>query len=347
MPADVNQLGYLQPKYSRKVYRSLMTTINTILGFSSSEPAQFRFHVLKVFYQEGWSATSVAFPKLKRSTLYRWKKMYETSGKRLNSLVPTSTKPHKTRVQTVSTSVISLVRELRRQYPRMGKAKIKRFVDQFCYSEGIKSISESSIGRTIKRFHLFYAGKRKGKQVKVDALRKQRVRLCPKATNVEAGYIQLDGIKFYYLTKYYYFLTAVDIVSKQAFVKLVPSLKSIHAKDFLQEIIAASWYTIHTIHTDNGSEFKAFFDQAVIEAKLTHLWNYPKHPKTTGYVERFNWTVEDEFIFCVEDFLLYPEEFKQKLTTWLIWYNQKRPHQSLEYLSPYQFLQERRLSQKY
>ena len=223
----------------------------------------------------------------------------------------------------------------------------KRFVDQFCHSQGIETISASSIGRTIKRFNLFYAGKSKGRRVRLDSSRKQRVKLCPKVSDVNPGYIQLDGVKFYYLGRYYFFLTAVDIVSKQAWVKLVPSLKSNHSKEFLREIITTCWYKVHTIHTDNGSEFKAYFDEATKEAKLTHLWNYPKHPKTTGFVERFNWTVEDEFIFDAEDYLLYPEEFKQKLTTWLIWYNQTRPHQSLEYLSPYQYLQERRLSQKY
>lgn len=324
-----------------------MTTLTTVLGFSSSEPAQFRFHVLKVYYEQGWQATSVAFPKLKRATLYRWKKVYEKSGRRLNALVPQSTTPQHTRVQTVPLSIISLIRELRKQYPRMGKAKIKKFVDQFCFTQGIEPISESSIGRTIKRFNLFYAGKAKGRRARNDISGKQRVRLCPKVTDVEAGYLQLDGVKFYYLGKYYYFLTAIDIVSKQAWMRLVPSLKSNHAREFLKEILNTSWYPVHTIHTDNGSEFKAYFDSAVEEARLTHLWNYPRHPKTTGYIERFNWTIQDEFIFSAEDFLLYPDEFKQKLTTWLIWYNQTRPHQSLDYLSPYQYLQERRLSQKY
>jgi len=324
-----------------------MTTYQTVLGFDTSDKAKFRFHVLMVFYEGGFRSVKLAFPKLKRATLYRWKKKYEDSSKRLNSLMPGSTKPHHTRVQTVPVSIVSLIRQLRQDYPRMGKAKIKRFVDQFCYSQGLEVISESSIGRTIKRFNLFYAGKSKGRRIRLDSSKKTRVKLCPKAADTDPGYIQLDGVKFYYLGRYYYFLTAVDIVSKQAWVKLVPSLKSNHSKEFLREIITTCWYKVHTIHTDNGSEFKAYFDEATKEAKLTHLWNYPKHPKTTGFVERFNWTVEDEFIFDTEDFLLYPEEFKAKMEKWLLWYNQVRPHQSLEYLSPYQYLQERRLSQKY
>ena len=73
--------------------------------------------------------------------------------------------------------------------------------------------------------------------------------------------------EFYYLGRYYYFLTAVDIVSKQAWVKLVPSPKSNHAREFLKEILQTSWHTVHTIHTGNVSEFKADIDEAVIQAK--------------------------------------------------------------------------------
>ena len=228
----------------------------------------------------------------------------------------------------------------------MGKAKIKRFVDEFCQVEGMESVSQSSIGRVIKRNKLFFAGKAKGRRMRIERNKRIRIRLCPNIKNTPSGYIQLDGVKFHYLSKYYYFLTAVDIVSKQAWVELVTSTNSRHAANFLSHILQTAWYKITTIQTDNGSEFKLYFEEAASEAKLTHLFSYPRHPKTNGFVERFNWTIQDEFIFDSEDFLLYPDEFKIKLTTWLNWYNQIRPHQSLEYLSPYQNLQERRLSQK-
>lgn len=326
-----------------------MTTLNTILGFDSSQQAQFRFHVLKVFYEGGWNGIHLSFPNLKRPTLYRWKKAYEDSGKRLNSLIPTSTKPHHMRVPKEHGAVVTLIKQLRKDHPRMGKMKIAGFVKALCKELGLDDVSSSSasIGRLIKRKNYFFAGKGKGRRVRGEERSKQRVRLCPKVSDVTPGYIQLDGVKFYYLGRYYYFLTAVDIVSKQAWLKLVPSLRSKYAAKFLEEIISSAWYNVHTIHTDNGSEFKSFFDEAVKEAHLTHLWNYPKHPKTTGYVERFNWTIQDEFLFDSEDYLLYPEEFKEKLHIWLIWYNRERPHQSLDYLSPYQYYMKGELSQKY
>lgn len=323
-----------------------MTTLSSVLGFDTSDKAKFRFHVLKVFYEGGVKAVMLSFPQLKRPTLYRWKKDYEKSGKMLNSLVPKSTRPTRLRESQTPLSIITLVRTLRQKYPRMGKAKIKRFVDEFCLENKEETISEASIGRTIKRFNMFYAGGDKRKKTR-DNGQKIRIKLCPRSSDTKPGYIQLDGLKFYYMNHYYYFLTAVDIVSRQAWVKLVPSFASRHASLFLKEIIKTSWFKVHTIQTDNGSEFHLFFEQAIQEAELIHLWNYPRHPKTTGFVERLNWTVQDEFLFSYEDSLLYPGDFDIKLTEWISWYNETRPHQSLKYLSPYENFQKGGLSQKY
>jgi len=223
--------------------------------------------------------------------------------------------------------------------------KIKPFVDAFCQLQGISYLEQSTIGKVIKRHNLFFAGKARGRRLRRS--QKLRIKFCPRMADTKPGYIQLDGVKFYYIDKYFYFLTAVDIVSKQAWLKLVPRINSSHAANFLEEISSSSYYPIHTLQTDNGSEFHSLFDQAVKAAELTHLFSYPRHPKTNGFVERFNWTIQDEFLFNSEDYLLYPEEFQLKLTEWITWYNIQRPHQSLNYLSPYQCYMKGGLSQKY
>jgi hypothetical protein len=198
-----------------------MQTLETILGFDTSDKAKFRFHVLSVFYQSGWKGTKLAFPKLTRATLYRWKKQYEASGKRLNSLVPKSTRPHYTRVMQTPLVVLQLIKSLREEYPRLGKNKIKPFVDALCQAEGIPNLKQSTLGKVIKRNNLFFAGKSRGRKIRGHE-QKQRIKLCSKGKDMRPGYIQLDGFRFYYIDKYYCFLTAVDIVSKQAGAALVP-----------------------------------------------------------------------------------------------------------------------------
>jgi transposase InsO family protein len=55
-------------------------------------------------------------------------------------------------------------------------------------------------------------------------------------------------------------------------------------------------------------------------------------------VERFNRTIQEE---CIKrsDELYYDEgAFEKKLTKYIYWYNYKRPHYALGYLSPMQFI---------
>lgn len=316
-----------------------MTTLKTALGFETSDKAKFRLHILEVFYKSGWAGVHLSFPNLSRPTLYRWKKTFEKNSKSLNSLLPKSTRPKRTRFMKIPIGVYLFIKKLREDYPRMGKAKINLFVQEFCKSNDFKPISSSSIGRVIKKNNLFFYGKGKRKNTRNSLKNKLRIRLCPNAKrdNIKGGYVQVDGIKFWFIDKYYYFLTGVDIVSRQAWVRQVKRINSKNASIFLKEVVSSSFYKIHTIQTDNGSEFKKYFDEAIETLKLTHVFSYPRHPKTNGYVERFNYTVKDEFLYNHEDLLFYKEDFEAELKKWMLYYNEVRPHQSLGYLTPKQY----------
>lgn len=311
-----------------------MKSLATALGFGENEKAQFHFHVISLLYDSGWKAVKKAFPNLSRPTVYRWKRTYELSLKKLNSLLPGSTRPKTTRRMQTPLPIFALIKSLREQYPRMGKAKLKLFIDEFFRQQEIPSLSVSTIGKVIKRNKLFFYGRSQRRRPFEPKL---KVKVCPKTAHIQPGYLQLDGVRFWYGERYYYFLTAVEIVTKQAHVKIVPRLSSKQAALFLRETLSQIRIAVHTIQTDNGSEFEKYFKQAVGELSLTHLFSYPHSPKTNGYVERFNWTAHDEFLSIHEDLLLYPKQFEEQLSTRLLYYNQIRPHQSLNYLSPYQY----------
>lgn len=316
-----------------------MHTIDTALAFDSSDKAKLKLHVVELLEKTNWKTVDLAFPGVSRASAFRWKKKYLESGKKITSLLPISTRPNKVREMLVPSRILGFIKQLRKKYPRLSKYKIKVFLDIFCEEQGLEKHSVSWIGKVINKYQFFF-NKRYPVRQKRRKQKVTRVKYCPKQKDIKLGYLQLDGVTVYFEGRNYYFLCSVELKSRQSWAKRVGSLSSSNAKEFLEEILSQINYPIHTIQTDNGSEFKGFFDKAIKEFDETkHLWSFPRSPKTNGYVERFNWTVQDEFINYEIDTAAYNlKEFDQKLKNWVNYYNKIRPHQSLDYMTPQQYL---------
>ena len=121
----------------------------------------------------------------------------------------------------------------------------------------------------------------------------------------------------------------------------LPRTKKIHsysAKDFLQRLSYLLDGKFDNLQTDNGSEFLKHFETACAKLKVPHYFSRTRTPKDNSECERFNRTLQEEFIAMgnmTEDIDL----FNRNLTDWLIEYNFNRPHQTLNYLTPIEFTQ--------
>ena len=91
--------------------------------------------------------------------------------------------------------------------------------------------------------------------------------------------------------------------------------------------------------SDNGSAFLGHFQHRLEKRGITHWWTYPRSPKMNAHAERFNRTLQEQFVDYHED-LLFDDlaDFNRKLADWLLFYNTERPHHSLRLHSPVQFL---------
>jgi len=91
--------------------------------------------------------------------------------------------------------------------------------------------------------------------------------------------------------------------------------------------------------TDNGSEFKKCFSERLKKLHLTHYHTYPKTPRMNSHVERFNRTIQDDWIDWHLSELLEPDKFNHSLMDYLIFYNTLRVHKAFQNkLSPLQFM---------
>lgn len=339
MPSDFHRIRYRVPKYSWSKYRTLMRSLETALGFGTSERAKFRFHCIQLLDKYGWEGVHDAFPHVSRATVYRWRKTFTDSGKRLNALVPKSTRPKNIRKMEVPAEILSFLKAIRQQHPHLSKYKLKVFLDEWCRKQGLPLYSVSWIGKVISRYQLFFQLRRSTRRRRKRSRSGYTIKRTPNPDKVKLGYLQVDGVTIYWLGRKLVFLTALELKTRKAWARLVPTASSFHAKTLLLVILNEVSFSIHTIHTDNGSEFHALFDQAVQELELTHLWSPAKTPKVHSHIERFNGVFQEEFVnYHLDTAVVKPDSFLKELTQWLNWYNVKRPHHSLGLLSPDQYL---------
>ena len=88
---------------------------------------------------------------------------------------------------------------------------------------------------------------------------------------------------------------------------------------------------------DGGSEFAAEFEEACQQKQLPLFVLPPKSPKLNGHVERSHRTHNEEFYQVHAQSDQVPVRNRQ-LRRWEKTYNCVRPHQSLAYLTPLEFI---------
>jgi len=323
--------------------RDLMKYVQSLSAYQESDVAQMRNDILTFRDQYGLQATIDAYG-LSRRTLFRWKKQLKSSGGRLDSLVPVSTKPKTTRHMSTHPKIISFIRDIREQYTNLGKEKIKPLLDEYCVGEGLPTISESTIGKVISRYNLQHKTYRyyhnPGSAFAKRKVRyKMKVKHSPKVT--DTGYVEIDTItKFIGGIKLYVF-NAVDIKLKFQFSFGYTTLTSRNGRDFFQrlELVYPIQNGIKTVQTDNGLEYLGDFHTYLENKNIPHLFIYPRCPKINGFIERANRTLQEEFM----EQYIYTKwngivAFNRDLMEYLIWYNTKRVHKSLHNISPINYL---------
>jgi integrase-like protein len=316
--------------------------------FDESEVAKQRHKIIRFYEQYGEAATKEAFGA-DRKVVHVWKKKLMQSGGRLEALVPVSTRPYKVRSMSVDSRIVEFIRSHRRKYGRIGKEKLKPLLDVYCKETGITPISESKIGKIIKRYKFFYQGKpgrmyHNPDRTQPDKCKRQRVKKSPKP--LEPGYIQADSSVVHEAGVTRYLISAIDVVTKFALTGCYSSLSSRSAADFLKRLLLVCPAVVLSVQSDNGSEFLGDFDKELQKHKIPHYFSYPHCPKINSFIERYNRTLKEEFVPQNLDVIHDISLFRMRLAEYLVFYNCLRPHKSLSKKSPTQSLIEKGVMSK-
>ena len=297
-------------------------------AYMITDKAEYRYKVLAHWQKHGLASAMDAF-EVKRRTLFNWKSALKKGGGKAEALNPGKTEPQEKRKRIWPLEILSEIRRLRTAHPNLGKEKLFPELKEFCLIHGLKCPQPKTIGRLIADLGGLRMFPQKVSHFgKVKKANRQKVLRKPKDFRPQyAGHlVALDTIEKFVYGMRRYVITFEDIFTRFSFAWGTSSHASLAAKEFFSICVKIFPYPIVFVLTDNGSEFKKHFNEELNRLYLTHFHTYPRTPKMNAHLERFNKTIQEEYI----DYHLYelidPIKFNQGLMDWLIWYNTRRVH---------------------
>jgi len=165
------------------------------------------------------------------------------------------------------------------------------------------------------------------------------------------GYFHIDIAGVHTAEGKLYLYVAIDRTSKFAITQLVERANRRTATEFLEAVIAAVPYKIHTVLTDNGIQFVLppryrkgttarcgahMFGMRCEENGIDHRQTKVRHPWTNGQVERMNRTIKDATVkrFHYDNH----QQLRTHLDDVLAAYNYARRLKTLKGLTPYEYI---------
>jgi len=307
-----------------------------------TEKAKHKAKVISFFESYGLKATMEAFG-IKERTIYFWKKQLKQGGGKLEALNEKSKRPKSIRKRNWPEEIANEIRRLRKDHPNLGKDKIHLFLKTFCQKNSFQCPSESTIGNLIRDaggLRIFPVKvNHNGKIIKKKRVKKARKPRCFIADH--PGHCgSFDSIEKIIHGSRRYIITFTDVYSRFSLAWATTSHASKAAQEFFDLVSFLFPFPLEFVLTDNGSEFMKHFDQRLRELHVTHWHTYPKTPKMNAHAERFNRTIQEEYIDFHEWELLEPTKFNIGLMKHLLWYNTERPHYGINLQTPVRYIQD-------
>jgi len=284
--------------------------------------------ILLFWKKHGLTATKDAFGA-SRATLFRWQKR-SLPAKRIRK-----TQAYR-RVPPVLEAELL---KLRTEHPRLGKEKLYPLLKEVSEQHSVAVLSETTIGRLLvdlkgagrlpnpKRLRL---SAKTGRLIEKDQVKKPKLRRAGYLPENPGDLLQVDTVETFVNGIKRYTISAVDLTSRFAFSYTYSTGSSTNARDFYQKLDSVAPFEVKRIQTDNGSEFMAHFRDYLEAQTVIQFFNYPRKPKYQGWIERFNRTIQEEFLNYRKETLAYDLPlFNQECMKYLIWYNSKRVHHAL------------------
>lgn len=146
-----------------------------------------------------------------------------------------------------------------------------------------------------------------------------------------------------------YIAWIIDDATRLKYWEELPNKKAKTLAGFIKRAykwFKMKWITIKKLMSDNWLEFtthhkisrpKHSFEIALVILNIKHIYTRVRRPQTNWKIERF-WRIFEEQFFRKYEFTSN-KDFNIKFKDWLVFYNTKRKHWWIQYLTPMQKLE--------
>jgi len=157
------------------------------------------------------------------------------------------------------------------------------------------------------------------------------------------------NIKWENSKKKKYMASVIDDATRINYSEVLPNKKAKTLANFIKRVylwFKNKWITIKKLLSDNWLEFTTHhissrkyhsFEIMLEKLNIVHKYTRVRRPQTNWKVERF-WRIFEEQFFRKYEFTSN-KDFNLKLMDWLVFYNTKRKHWWIKYITPMQKLE--------
>jgi transposase InsO family protein len=286
--------------------------------------------------EQDWTVTSAAQALgVSRTTAHKWLARYYESPE--SELHDRSSRPDRVpgRTPRVWEEMIVLLRRTKMTGPQIAKSLklAPSTVARVLQREGLERLSK------LEPFEPpnLYEHRRAGSLLHLDVKKLGRI------SGFHGHRVTGDRSKRKRGAGWDYVHVAIDDATRIAYVEVLRDETGVTTAAFLRRAVA--WYRtlgirIRRVLTDNGSGYVArVFAHEMERLRIIHRRTRPYRPRTNGKAERFIQTLMREWAYAVA--YLTSEVRARVLPRWMRYYNERRPHGSLNGRPPFSRLRPR------
>ncbi|MEI6139470.1 MAG: integrase core domain-containing protein [Mariniphaga sp.] len=297
-----------------------------------------QFNVLMI---EGCSEeTAFNILNFSRATYFRLKKRNKTSG--LKGLEPKSRRPKNVRTPLWNKQTEDLVCQIRNTHRVWGKEKITVILNRDYDIKTSISTTGRILSKLLRQQRIKPVAWHTGKYIPKKRLfndHAQRLPMGARSTHpgeliqVDHMTVRLDSGMF--VKQFNAICPTTRIVIGKAYTQAT----SLNASDFLDFMVQEFPFKVKSIQVDGGSEFRSEFEKQCKNLQIPLFVLPPRSPKMNGFVERSNGTLKYEFFNFYEK-ANNLRAINEKLQRFMVFYNNYRPHRSLQCLTPMEYFKD-------